>query len=325
MTASALTLLNRLTSRARLRHMQAMVVLDDLRSMSRAAQAMGMTQPAMTQLVAELESLIETQLYLRHSRGVDPTPAAIELLPVARRILTATEEAAERIASRQHRDGGLVRVAATVAGSGSLLHRVLPGFARAHPHIRTLIEGVVGQALDASFAGDEFDLMICRAREVVPEGWEFVRCLEDALVVVAGPGHPLARKARVDAADLAQASWLQNQPATIARHGFDAMVTRQGWDRLREVPVMSRVPSLIWSMLREGTLLTMTPQAVVQAWVDDGHLVILPTDLAQPLNPVGFYWRPAQAGSASRLLAQALSATRPGVGAGVRAGTTGTA
>lgn len=302
-------LLNRLTNRARLRHMQALVVLDDLRSMSRAAKSMGMTQPAMTQLVAELEALLETQLYLRHSRGVDPTPAAAELLPVARRILTATEEAAERIASRQHRDGGLVRVAATVAATGFLLHRTLPGFARRHPHIRVTIEGVVGQALDTSFTGDEFDLVVSRRREVVPEGWDFVFCAEDALVVVAAPHHPLAGQAQVRPEDLAQAVWLQNQPATIARYGFDAMVAALGWPPPREVPIMSRVPSMILSMLRAEPLLSMTPQSVVQAWVDEGLLVILPIDLGQPLAPVGLYWRPAQAGSATRLLTQALAAT----------------
>lgn len=307
MTVSALTLLNRLTGRARLRHMQALVVLDDLRSMSRAARAMGMTQPAMTQLVAELESLLEVQLYLRHSRGVDPTPVAAELLPVARRMLNAAVEAAERVASRQQRDGGLVRVAGTVAATGSVLNRVLPGFARRHPHIRVTIEGVVGQALDASFVGEEFDLVICRQREVVPEDWEFVYCQDDALVVVAGPRHPLARKAQISQDDLAQATWLQNQPATIARHGFDAVVAARGWEPPREVLIMSRVPAMILSMLRADPLLCMAPQSVVQAWVDEGLLVILPTDVAVPLAPVGYYWRPALAGSATRLLANALA------------------
>ncbi len=58
MAINSLTLLRRMTSRARLRHMQALIALDDLRSMSRAAEAMDMTQPAMSQLVAELEQLL---------------------------------------------------------------------------------------------------------------------------------------------------------------------------------------------------------------------------------------------------------------------------
>ena len=116
MSLNAQTLLTRLTTRARLRHMQALVMLDDLRSMSRAAMAMGMTQPAMTQLVSELEQLLETTLFLRHSRGVDPTPAAQDLLPVARRILTATEEGAERIANRRVHMLGTSGTVTTVAG-----------------------------------------------------------------------------------------------------------------------------------------------------------------------------------------------------------------
>ena len=152
MALNAQTLLTRLTTRARLRHMQALVKLDDLRSMTRAAQAMGMTQPAMTQLVAEMEQLLETTLFLRHSRGVDPTPVAQDLMPVARRILAAMEEGAEAVATRIRRDSGPIRVAATVAAVGALLNRLLPELSRAQPTLQLMVETVMGLSLSASAA-----------------------------------------------------------------------------------------------------------------------------------------------------------------------------
>ncbi|MBD8892657.1 LysR family transcriptional regulator [Roseibium litorale] len=302
--------MTRLTTRSRLRHMQALVMLDDLRSMTRAAQAMGMTQPAMTQLVAELEQLLEVTLFLRHSRGVDPTPVAQELLPVARRVLVAMEEGAAAVATRMRRDSGPVRIAATIAGVGALLDRALPTLLRIHPNLRLQVESVVGQALHASFNEDESDIILCRRQRVVTEGWVFVECCPDAAVIVAGPGHPLAGKSSINAEELRRCVWLQNHVASIARHALDDLRERLGWDDIRETHVISRIPELIWAMLREGTMVALVPRSAVLPRLTDGNLVELPFDVNWPLEPVGFYWRADTATSSVRLLAKAFEALR---------------
>ncbi|WP_373418547.1 LysR family transcriptional regulator [Roseinatronobacter sp. S2] len=281
-------------------------MLDDLGSISKAAQAMGISQPAMSQLVAELEALLETKLYLRHARGVVPTPAAIGLLPVARRILTATEEAATRIASQQAQDGGLVRLAATVAGSGALLHSILPQFSVDYPNVKVTVERVVGQSLDQAFSMDEFDLICCRAREVVPEGWQFAECLDDALVTVAGRTHPLASKQGLDIEELRHETWLSNQPVTIARHGFDDLLLRRGWLDTKQVPIMSRIPLLTCAMLETGRMLCLVPRSAMQPWLNSGELVELPVDMGMPLPAIGYYRKLNHTGSATRALARRL-------------------
>lgn len=304
-----LAILQRLLTRAKLRHMQALIALDDLRSMGRAAQAMGMSQPAMSQLVAEFEQLIETRLFLRHSKGVDPTPAALDLIPVARRILAAAEEGAEHIASRNRREGGLVRVATTAAATGALLNRVLPEFAESHPNIQVQVVPVAGQTLDASFAEDEFDIVCCRLREVVPEGWTFCQRSTDELVAVCAASHPLAGRSEVTLAELGQHAWMGNHVATTARHHFDELRQRQNWTDTPEVQILSREPMLIWTMLKTGKALSLIPRSVADHWLDDGLLHVLPAALDMPLPPIGFHWRPATAGFATRRLVDALSAT----------------
>lgn len=308
MSLNALTLLRRLTNRARLRHMQALILLDDLRSMSRAAEVMGMSQPAMTQLVGELEQLLETQLFLRHSRGVAPTPAALDLLPVARRILMATEEGAQRLATRMLRDSGPVRVAATVAAVGAMLDRALPSIGATQPNLQIQIESVVGQILDASFSGDEFDMVCCRQRDVVPGDWTFRTCVPDEMIVIAGSRHPLAGRSTLGLDDLAGERWLQNHVATIARHHFDDLRERLGWTKVAETQVISRNPLLIWTMLREGRTLCLTPRSVAAPWLREGSMVALPVPLHVPLEPVGFYWQPERASSAAHQFADALVA-----------------
>ena len=268
-----------------------------------------MSQPAMSQLLAELERLLETPLFLRHAKGVDPTRAGLDLIPVARRIVAATEEAAERVASHQRLDGGLVRVASTAAATGALLDRGLPVFGEAHPNILVQVNTVLGQMLDAAFSGEEYDVVLCRERDVLPEGWQFVPLVEDALVVVAGTAHPLARKASVTLEDLAAATWMQHQATSIARDLFDDLRERLGWTDLRVVHVTSRIPVLTWSMLRDGTLLSLVPSSVIVPWTLAGMLVELASDLEMPLPSVGVHWKPDQSGPAIRQFVQTLTDT----------------
>jgi DNA-binding transcriptional LysR family regulator len=286
--------------------MQALILLDDLRSMRRAAEALGMSQPAMTQLVSEFEQLLETQLFLRHSRGVAPTPAALDLLPVARRILIATEEGAQLVATRMSRDSGPVRVAATVAGMGAILDRALPQIGVTQPSLQVQVEPVVGQGLDASFSSNDFDMVCCRMRQVVPEEWTFRECISDEIIVVAGSAHPLASRSALELEELGGEIWLQHHVATIARHHFDDLRERMGWTMIREAQMVSRNPLLIWSMLREGKMLSLMPRSVVTPWLREGSIVMLPVAVQLPLEPIGFYWQPAHAGPGTHQLAGSL-------------------
>lgn len=306
MSLTAAVLLNRLTTRAKIRHMRALMALCELRGMGRAAVALGISQPAMSQLVAELEKLLDIRLFLRHSKGVDPTPAALDLLPIASRIVVATEEGAERIASHHRREGGMVRVGSSAAATGVLLDAALPTFGAAHPNILTQVQTVIGQALDNAFSGDAFDLVCCREREVLPDGWEFKPLVPDELIVAAGMDHPLARAEFVTIEQLSQATWVQHTAVSLARDKFDRLREQHGWDELKLVHVTSRIPLLSWSMLKTGELLSLVPRSVVVPWLSIGLLKELDAGLSLHLPPIGYHWRPDRSGRAVRRFSEAL-------------------
>ena len=64
--------------------MQAFVEVADLGSTKKASAEMAVTQPAVTHLLAELEKLVGTRLFLRHAKGMKLTDAGTLLLPQAR-------------------------------------------------------------------------------------------------------------------------------------------------------------------------------------------------------------------------------------------------
>ena len=117
MTASILR--NRLLSRARFRHLHVFVKVAELQTVKRAAEAVGVTQPSATQVLADLEQLLGCALFLRHAQGMSPTPAGTALLPLARKALALIDEAATQAAALAYGSTSVVRVAAISAATGS--------------------------------------------------------------------------------------------------------------------------------------------------------------------------------------------------------------
>jgi len=131
---SATVLANRLMARARFRHLQALVRLCELGSLQRTAAAMGITQPAVTHLLADLESLLEVTLFQRHARGYTPTEAGHDLLSVAQ----MTDEQFAQLASRIKGFGETVAgelVVTSLSGMSRLLVPVLERFQTAYPDV----------------------------------------------------------------------------------------------------------------------------------------------------------------------------------------------
>lgn len=286
MTLRSSVLLNRLLAKVRVRHLQALARLSELGNVNRAAQAMGMTQPAVTLLLADLEKLIEAPLFVRHARGVTPTPLARELLPLVRQMLGRLEEGAELVASRLEHQQGTVRVATTAAGANGLLAQVLPGFLAAHPQVQVLVNEVDILAVSASIDTGSADLVFCRQPAVVPQGWRFEACRDDRFVVACGLQHPLARRKRLALADLEHATWLPNAMGSAARDRYEQLLQQQGWAP-RTCQIVTRISALSWTLLDTQPLLALVPYSVVRPWVERGQLKVLAVPLELPFDPLG--------------------------------------
>lgn len=278
--------LNRLLTRLRIRHIQVLVKLADLGNVRRAALAIGVSQPAATLLLADMERLIEAPLFLRHSRGVTPTPMAVDLLPLARHMLADLEAGAETVAARLNMNDGVVRVGATASGLSAVLARVLPGFSRAHPQIQVQVHELDTPDIAASVASGSTDMVLCRAPALLPLDWRFVPCAQDRFVIVCGNHHPLRRKRHLVLDDLKDATWLPNSVASAAHERFETLVERLGWVPT-VCPVVTRISALTWTMLDAAQLVTLIPLSVVSSWVERKYLHVLPVELDMPFAPTG--------------------------------------
>lgn len=282
----ATALLNRLQAKARLRHLQVLVKLAELGNLKRCAEALSLSQPAITHLLADLESLLEVALFDRHARGVRPTPYGDALLPLARRMLAALAEGSETLVAMRQAGAGTVRVAAITGAISGLLVVAVPEFARTQSGVHVEVrEESLDVGLQALVRG-EVDLLVARQRGTLPAGFRFVPLLEEHYVIACGVDHPLAGRIRRSWLALSKETWLLSPVGTSARAAFDAVMEGAG-ARPQVSPVVTRVSAMTWAMLASQTLLTLVPEGVVRQLLAAGQLARVHGPELIPMTPLG--------------------------------------
>lgn len=99
LTALALETLDRMRSRLKARHLNLLVALSEHGSLSRVAMEWGVTQPYLTQLLAEIESMVGIPLFTRQRSGVTPTPVGRVAISRASRLLVDLQDWANDMAA----------------------------------------------------------------------------------------------------------------------------------------------------------------------------------------------------------------------------------
>lgn len=286
MQHTATSLLHRLLARGKFRHAQVLLQLAELGSVQRTADAIGMTQSSVTQTLAYLEKLLEVRLFERHARGVRPTPACKDLLPVARQLLLGVADTAQIVAARQQQGDGVVRVIASASATNGLLVDALPEFSERHPGVQVHLGEAEGGDQLLAIARGEVDLVVCRRPPVIPEGWEFHPLREDSFVIVCRADHPLAQRKRLKWADVAQATWLLLPAAVAARQRFDELALHFPQPP-RSHPIVTRSLAMMWRLLRQQPLLALLPLNLARPLLDEGALVQLRIGEPVRIEPIG--------------------------------------
>lgn len=307
MVLTSAVLMNRLLARARLKHLQVLVKVAELGSFSKAGEAIGMTQPAITHVVSDLESLLGVELFTRHARGVAPTGYCDELLPAANRVIESVGQGVEGVVARLEQATGSIRIGATAGAIGGLLADALAVFSEAHPDVAVQLVEERPDELARRMRRSEFDLVGCRQPAIVPAGWDYLALREDRLVVVCGAAHPLASRRRLRFAQLARETWLAAPVSTVGRRMLDELLVREGMTpRFAWISTIA-VPST-WALLKRRRLLTLIPFSVVRALVEAKELVVLPLDETFALGPLGVLTPAKPDNPATGLLTQFLIA-----------------
>jgi LysR family transcriptional regulator, pca operon transcriptional activator len=144
-----------LDQRLRFRLLRGAEAIETHRSLLRASAALGVTQPALTKSLQELEEIVQLKLFERHPRGVSPTAAGTVFVRSARRILAELHRLDDELDRLADPETGTVVVGALPVAAAGILPGVLTRLKASHPKIRVrLQQGRMEDLLPALAAGD---------------------------------------------------------------------------------------------------------------------------------------------------------------------------
>ncbi|MFW2464365.1 LysR family transcriptional regulator, partial [Burkholderia pseudomallei] len=193
-----------------LRQLRAFTTIAASGSLGRAADALHVTQPALSRILKRLEEQIGAPLFERHSKGVQLTAIGEALLPHATLLQHEAEHAREEIDALRGLAKGTIKVGAVGSIASLVLPVALGRVLDRWPNLRVVIvEGVWDRLVDALLT-HEIDIALSTR---VPDTDEVVAIAEcrwdDVSHVVAAPDHPLraAARAPLTLADTRAARW----------------------------------------------------------------------------------------------------------------------
>ncbi|MEZ2309304.1 LysR family transcriptional regulator [Paraburkholderia sp. RCC_158] len=217
-------------TRVTIRQYEAFLAIVDLHSIGAAAERLGLTSSAVSQLLAELEAELGFRLFDRTTRRVNLSSAGQDFLASAESVLRHVRAAAQSADDIRNRAAGIVRIGAPLVLASTALPAAIADYARDKPKVVVRICDTVVEQLVERVESADVDLAIGPDR---PSG---ARVRRDAAfaspwVMWCAPSHPLSARRRVQ--------WQQLRDVPIVATGRDH--ERAVDQMLADLPVEARI------------------------------------------------------------------------------------
>jgi len=174
---------------------------------SAAGRLLRVSQPAVSKAVRQLEGELGTQLLVRAAGGVVLTEEGRVLLGHARVLFGEERAAEEALAERRGLSRGSLRIGSSLTVASYFLPRILGAFHARHPAIEMTLVAANTRAVFEALLSNTVELAVVEG-PVSHSRVEVSPWMEDELVVVVAPGHPLTEVRRLKAARLFQELFL---------------------------------------------------------------------------------------------------------------------
>ena len=281
-------------------------------NLSRAAEVLFVTQPALTARMQALERELGAPLFVRTRRGMHLTEAGRAFLPYAERGLGAVAEGRRLVAEIQRGGAGELVIGAAPAVSTYVLPALLKQFADGHPNARLSVRTGHSEEVLELVLREEVELGL--TRELRHPEIESFPVYEDELVLVTNRDHPFARRVLIRMEEIGGEQLILFD-RTSSYHELTSALFRAAGVEPRGVMELDNIDATK-KMVQQGLGVAFLPATAVAAELDAGSLRAVAVGDAEPVRRQIVAIRRRAAGPPSGLVAafmQTLAQLRPEV------------
>jgi DNA-binding transcriptional LysR family regulator len=253
-------------------------------SLSAAAEALYITQPAVTKGIQRLQEYYEIKLFNRFGKKMALTDAGEVLFGIAESIFEMENQAEESLRDFQQRKRGFIRILSSESFGSYYLPYILNRFSRVNPKIRIsmeilptdqIVEKTASLANDLGFISYPVPHKKLISREI----------LEDSYQIIVPTGHPFAAKSVIEPEDLAGHSLIVHEKGSAPRKSTEEFLRLH--NITVSIPMEHSNNEAIKTAVEEGLGVAIITRRVVSKEIEMGRLRAIP--LSDPTMSRKFY------------------------------------
>jgi DNA-binding transcriptional LysR family regulator len=276
--------------RLKLRDLHVFFTAVQLGSMAKAARQLSVSQPAVSEIIADLENALGVRLLDRHPQGIEPTEFGEALMKRSTAVFDELKQSVRDIEFLADPSAGEVKFGCTEA-MAAILSPVLERFTRQYPRV-LLRAFLITRPFDfARLRGRSFDFTVGHLVRVpgdrLIDDLNVEVLFEDRLVVTTGISSPwAARRRQIDLAELVDEAWILAEAPDSWNYSVVAEAFRARGLSMPRISAMTFSVHLRMGMLASGHFITTFPNAILRFHPNRRSIKVLPIALPDRPWPV---------------------------------------
>ena len=248
-----------------LRHFRIFLTVCEAGTMTRAAEIVYMTQPSVSQVIAELETEYGVRLFERLNHRLRLTAAGEHLRSYANHIVNLSEQVKNELADLAAQ--GSIRIGASLTIGAHLLPGIIKAYREELPEVEIFSQVDNTSVIEKLILDDRLDLGLVEGPVYSPHIREEMLC-EDELIIICGPDHPFWDEGVVEINRLAGESFIIREPGSGTRDIFERVMSNAGTNW--KITGIYNNTEAIKQAVRENLGLAVVPKIAIKEEVERG-------------------------------------------------------
>lgn len=274
----------RIGRRLRLRDLHILFTAVQRGSMAKAAQTLGVTQPAVSKVIADLEHTLGVRLLDRGARGIEPTKYGHALLRRANAAFDELRQSVRDIEFMADPTVGEVRIGCQETFAAAILPSVIHRFSKAYPKVVLHVEQLGSLAAESSALRERtIDLgmlLLVKPHDdrLFADDLNVETLFLEQLMIVAGTQSPWARRRKIGLEELVDEPWVVTESDTLSYRRLAEAFAARGLEPPKKI-LQTLSSHLRVNLAASGSHITTLPNSTLRVYGERFGLKALPIEL----------------------------------------------